>query len=511
MSRGEADSRNNNAGHPVRAAKHKERLEKRSCTKSVCTVPSYTSSNGDAGKKQEAGGIVMRRKFGEQQVCRKVAEESSVRKLSQRKDEVVQCRLYYTDAAEAAAFEPATCQQKAARVCYGAEDLQDKQVAAGRSDINARDFIMRRFLPAAQAMATEAPLTAAAARTTVVRESDCIPTSGRRSIPLLPLQQQLTVQQVANDMRGPAQVRQDSENLSLRTSCGFPLKLGWPPFRHLLGFQTSKSSSTKHHAPPSSSEKLPHDQRSFNSDDLFWSDEESLNKADDPKKPQETAPVTLITDLDLEGFPELKTAIESDTVRVVEISDGSKTEGFVEVRVPITRKHSMQTVHTPDHKGFLGIPRVSALNSDSEVKQVDRLGARLSHMISKSNYTEAHRHTQAAGDSHEKEEPTNGSPLPKSKKVVKGSALLTALKPPPSPISPSESWLSTRSIPQFRRPSRRPLGSFIPIKPPVPPGKKPSASESCKDLPRCGVLPPSCSFKDQLQHRQSISHTVQAV
>jgi hypothetical protein len=40
--------------------------------------------------------------------------------------------------------------------------------------------------------------------------------------------------------------------------------------------------------------------------------------------------------------------------------------------------------------------------------------------------------------------------------------------------------LSTRSIPQFRRPSRRPLGSFIPIKPPVPPGKKPSASESCK-------------------------------
>jgi hypothetical protein len=208
--------------------------------------------------------------------------------------------------------------------------------------------------------------------------------------------------------------------------------------------------------------------------------QESLNKEDDPKKPQETAPVTLITDLDLEGFPELKTAIESDTVRVVEISDGSKTEGFVEVRVPITRKHSMQTVHTPDHKGFLGIPRVSALNGDSEVKQVDRLGARLSHMISKSNYTEAHRHTQAAGDSHEKEECTNGSLLPKSKKVVKGSALLTALKPPPSPISPSESWLSTRSIPQFRRPSRRPLGSFIPIKPPVPPGKKPSASESCK-------------------------------
>ncbi len=468
----------------------------------------------------------MPRKFGEQQVCRKVAEESSVRKLSQRKGDVVQCRLYYTDAAEAAAFEPATCQQKAARVCYGAEDLQDKQVAAGRSDNNARDFIMRRFLPAAQAMATEAPLAAAATTTTAVRESDCIPTSGRRSIPLLHLQQQLTVQQVANDVMGAAQVCQDSENLSLRTSCGFPLKLGWPPFRHLLGFQTSKSSSTKHHAPPSSSEKLPHDQRSFNSDDLFWSDEvkelppppanwmdswstkvlteiyaedgvwchhhdaililechflqESLNKEDDPKKPQETAPVTLITDLDLEGFPELKTAIESDTVQVVEISDGSKTEGFVEVRVPITRKHSMQTVHTPDHKGFLGIPRVSALNGDSEVKQVDRLGARLSHMISKSNYTEAHRHTQAAGDSHEKEECTNGSLLPKSKKVVKGSALLTALKPPPSPISPSESWLSTRSIPQFRRPSRRPLGSFIPIKPPVPPGKKPSASESCK-------------------------------
>ncbi len=217
----------------------------------------------------------MPRKFGEQQVCRKVAEESSVRKLSQRKDEVVQCRLYYTDAAEAAAFEPSTCQQKAARVCYGAEDLQDKQVAAGRSDINARDFIMRRFLPAAQAMATEAPLTAAATTTTTtaVRESDFIPTSGRRSIPLLPLQQQLTGQQVANDVRGAAQVHQDSENLSLRTSCGFPLKLGWPPFRHLLGFQTSKSSSTKHHAPPSSSEKLPHDQRSFNSDDLFWSDE----------------------------------------------------------------------------------------------------------------------------------------------------------------------------------------------------------------------------------------------
>jgi hypothetical protein len=220
--------------------------------------------------------------------------------------------------------------------------------------------------------------------------------------------------------------------------------------------------------------------------------QECLKNEESEKKVQEiiTPATTLKTDLDFEGFPECKTTKESGTVSSVKNSDGFKTEWFQEVQVSCHRKHTMETVHTPDHKGFLGIPKISGLSGDSGVKQVDRLGARLSHMISKSNYTEA-RHSQV-GNSNGKEEscaeqhsgwqapPVTFSPsfkLPKMKRV--GSPLLSALMPPPSPISPLESWLSARSIPTLKKPSRKPLGSFIPIKPLVP-ARKLVESESCK-------------------------------
>ncbi len=223
-----------------------------------------------------------------------------------------------------------------------------------------------------------------------------------------------------------------------------------------------------------------------------WCLQECLKNEDSEKKVQEIIipATTLKTDLDFEGFPECETTKESGTVRSVKNSDGFETEGFQEAQVSCHCKHTMQTVHTPDHKGFLGIPKISGLRGDSGVKQVDRLGARLSHMISKSNYTEA-RHSQV-GNSIGKEEscaeqhsgwqapPVTFSPLfklPKMKQV--GCPLLSALMPPPSPISPLESWLSARSIPTLKKPSRKPLGSFIPINPLVP-ARKLVESESCK-------------------------------
>lgn len=377
----------------------------------------------------------------------------------------------------------------------------------------------------------EAPPSVAASPTSAVPDSDSLIPESERSIPQLlpqpppPPPAKVRVV-VANDVVKKGEVRKDNNKGDLLSSsrriCCFPSKLRWAAFRHsLVGFQTSSKSFRKH---ARSSHKLRFDQTGFNSHDLFWSEEEECPKNEDSeKKVQEIiTPATLKTDLDFEGFPECKTTKESGTVCSVKNCDGFKTEGFQEVQVSCHRKHTMLTVHTPDHKGFLGIPKISGLSGDNGVKQVDRLGARLSHMISKSNYTEV-RHSQV-GNSNGKEEscaephsgwqapPVTFSPsfkLPKMKRV--GSPIRSAPMPPPSPISPLESWLLARSIPTLKKPSRKPLGSFIPIKPPVPPGKKPSASESCKDLPRCGVLPPSCSLKDQLQHRQSISHTVQAV
>jgi hypothetical protein len=132
--------------------------------------------------------------------------------------------------------------------------------------------------------------------------------------------------------------------------------------------------------------------------------QECLKNEDSEKKVQEiiTSATTLKTDT-LKAFlsakPQKKVA-QSAVYRIV-MALKQKTEGFQEVQVSCHHKHTMQTVHTPDHKGFLGIPKISGLSGDSGVKQVDRLGAQLSHNIRKSNYTEA-CHSQV-GNSNGKE------------------------------------------------------------------------------------------------------------
>lgn len=152
-----------------------------------------------------------------------------------------------------------------------------------------------------------------------------------------------------------------------------------------------------------------------------------------------------------------------------------------EMLVPPPRSlHSMETVHTPDHRGFLGVPKTSNLSSGEmeRARQVDRLGARLTRMLSKTNYVESRNarvHDQdefEAGDFRQGPSATTASTSAEAQKTkwVKARA---SLRPPPSPKMPSESWLSNTLPPErlllVKKLSRKPLGSFIPINPLVKP------------------------------------------
>lgn len=145
------------------------------------------------------------------------------------------------------------------------------------------------------------------------------------------------------------------------------------------------------------------------------------------------------------------------------------------------RLHSMETVHTPDHRGFLGLPKTTKLTSGEieRARQVDRLGARLSRMISKTNYMESRNVTRM--NEHDERE-TGGSSQGPSATTSSSSVeaprtrwadAVSSLMPPPSPKMPSESWLSNTLPPErfmeVKRLSRKSLGSFIPIKPPLKP------------------------------------------
>lgn len=147
------------------------------------------------------------------------------------------------------------------------------------------------------------------------------------------------------------------------------------------------------------------------------------------------------------------------------------------------RLHSMETVHTPDHRGFLGLPKSSKLTSGEieRARQVDRLGARLTRMISKTNYIESRNGTRM----NEHDEGTTSSQGPSATTSASSAEpprtkwvdAVASLMPPPSPKMPSESWLSNTLPPErlmeVKKLSRKSLGSFIPIKPP----QKPTSSD----------------------------------
>jgi len=129
----------------------------------------------------------------------------------------------------------------------------------------------------------EALPSVAASPTSAVPDSDSIIPASERSISQLPPQPpppptaKVRVV-VANDLVKQGEVRKDNNKKgdllsSSRRICCFPSKLRWAAFRHsLVGFQTSSKSFREH---ARSSHKLRFDQTSFNSHDLFWSEEEA--------------------------------------------------------------------------------------------------------------------------------------------------------------------------------------------------------------------------------------------
>ena len=176
-------------------------------------------------------------------------------------------------------------------------------------------------------------------------------------------------------------------------------------------------------------------------------------------------------------------------------SEMSRKGLAAEMQAPPARLHSMETVHTPDHRGFLGVPKASNLSSGEmeQARQVDRLGARLTRMLSKTNYMESRNvrvHDQneceGAGDySSQGPSATTSSSLAGVQKN-KWADAFASLRPPPSPMMPSESWLSNTLPPErfrlIKKLSRKPLGSFIPIKRIVKPTSQESKCEVLSEL-----------------------------
>lgn len=238
-------------------------------------------------------------------------------------------------------------------------------------------------------------------------------------------------------------------------------------------------------------------------------------------KPPIPAPPT-----ERERLSELKNGIQQrESFRKLEAAKFSKAaaamEGFAQARgAAPARLHSMETVHTPDHKGFLGLPRNPSTTSHSgsgnggppdaadrerAARQVDRLGARLTRMISKTNYMDTrsnvrvNEHEEVGGSGSQGPAASSsagggvgvGSSLaeqppqsrPKGKWVDRVAVLGGSLRPPPSPKSPSESWLCntlppSRFLEVKKLSSRKPLGSYIPIKPPLKPQASREVSRS---------------------------------
>lgn len=224
-----------------------------------------------------------------------------------------------------------------------------------------------------------------------------------------------------------------------------------------------------------------------------------------------------------ERLSELKNGIQQrESFRKLEAAKFSKAaaamEGFAQARgAAPARLHSMETVHTPDHKGFLGLPRNPSITTHSgsgnggppdaadrerAARQVDRLGARLTRMISKTNYMDTRSNVRVneqeeVGGSGSQGPAASSSgggvrsslpeqppqSRPKGKWVDRVAVLGGSLRPPPSPKSPSESWLCntlppSRFLEVKKLSSRKPLGSYIPIKPPLKPQASREVSRS---------------------------------
>ncbi|KAG0631320.1 hypothetical protein M758_1G243800 [Ceratodon purpureus] len=370
------------------------------------------------------------------------------------------------------------------------------------NDVASRDFILKRFLPAAKAMsaadkkssAPKSSLPSEHRSASLPKYSSSVRTSRPGSFESASSRSKSRfIHEVKQDVSGFSN-DEDEERFS---ACGFPLHLGrltLLQFRY--SFRTSRSRS-RGRAPQMTkvSKEVIQDEVSDNSDDLFWSDEEVFEDA-----------------VSLSG----KASVNSMNERESMTSSEMKKRLVAEILAPPARSHSMETVHTPDHRGFLGVPKMSNLSSGEmeRARQVDRLGARLTRMLSKTNYMESrnvrvhddHQNECKVGESSHKSSGTTNLPSSAEVQKTKWVDALASLRPPPSPKMPSESWLSNTLPPErflmVKKLSRKPLGSFIPIKPPVKPT---TSEEDSSPRPR-----QPCSSKDHLPGRQIQSPTLQA-
>lgn len=373
------------------------------------------------------------------------------------------------------------------------------------ADSDSRDFILKRFLPAAQAMAASGAKSSTSssslpAENRPQKKSSPAPTARFGSFSSVSSKSKSRfIHEVKQDVRFE-DFDDGSEDIK---ACGFPLHLGRLTLQHFrYGFWTSRSSGrSKSHdyITEKGSKKVIEEEATDNSNELFWSDEEGFDDA-----------VSQVTSCP-SGMTERGECSNSSELR--------KRLGVEILLAAPARLHSMETVHTPDHRGFLGLPKTSKLTSGEieRARQVDRLGARLSRMISKTNYMESrnvtrmneHDERETGSSSHGPSATTSSSSVeaPRTKWVD----AVASLMPPPSPKMPSESWLSNTLPPErfmeVKKLSRKSLGSFIPIKPPLKPtSTAPNREEISIRLHQ------SCSLKEHLQGRQVLrSATMQAV
>ncbi|KAJ7539796.1 hypothetical protein O6H91_11G109100 [Diphasiastrum complanatum] len=150
----------------------------------------------------------------------------------------------FSDAADT--FDQNEVTTRATSVISTLHDLNNSVLPVGRTDPHARDFIMRRFLPAAKAMAVESPAASPALSESNIQKKIYHSPLGqpqRCSVPRLPVTDRLAN---LTDKRVVEDSYEDEESSALsRKACGFfPFRLS-AAFKHLLPQSSPARLKTK--------------------------------------------------------------------------------------------------------------------------------------------------------------------------------------------------------------------------------------------------------------------------
>jgi hypothetical protein len=353
-------------------------------------------------------------------------------------------------------------------VCSGAEEQEQ---VVSHTDPHARDFIMRRFLPAAQAMATESSDTFSRRHSL---DSQSSGSYGRMHIG----SSILHPTRFATVNGEVSRTDEEAGDLSSMAS-GIPLRINTHAHLSRTSFHTAFSSS-KSHSPKSASWRKTDEEHSVRSEE-FWSDEEAYERCEH-RLHQNVVPGYIHPNVEGQ-LP--RSALQEDAIHMAGIIKGSESDGYP---MQVMGNHkSLQLLPRVKSHGFLGMPKCP-INKDSsrvegEGKQLDRVGNMLGNMLSDSNYTYrcgpyfsvseeaegdaiAHRafsqkarmqdETVKVGTMEDRRLALQTPTVPTESQITasgqrkwpeKGSA--KGLMPPPLPKSPSESWL-WNSVPAIR-------------------------------------------------------------